>query len=347
LTPAELRSAVLAGATALLGAALGVAVTLTVLSPPTPTVLERSPTPPTVPVTFQEFVDPRAVEVVVEVAPPHRLLAGRSGTLTSWSCAPGKSFDSGKPIVAVDGDSMLALATSVPLWRDVAVGAKGEDVAALQRELGRLGYPAHSDGVFSRADLEASTALARTAGIRIDGVVPLDRVVWIPASRVTIEGCEAGLGETIAAGQVLATIGGTVSVQPVVLPEGRLPGSRVLTVFSEPVTLGREGEVPADTSIAMIRSSPAVREAASGNPEAGRLTLAGQVALASPVRIAVVPASAVFLDAGGTACVFTRRTAHVVTVVGSEFGDSFVVFEEENAPQAIQSTAPTEGRQCQ
>ncbi len=336
----------LAGAIALVGVALGVAVTLTVLVPPTPTVLERSPTAHTVPVTFQEFIDPRPVEVTVEIAPPRPLLAARSGTLTSWACAPGVSLDSGKSIAAVDGVRVLALATGVPLWRDVAIGVKGDDVAALQRELGRLGYTVHSDGVFSEADLEASTALARTAGIRIDGVVPLDRVVWLPASTVTIEGCEVGLGERVSAGQVLATIGGAVTVQPVALPEGRLPGSRVLTVFSEPVPLGREGEVPADTSISMIRNSPALREAASGNPEAGRLTLAGQVALASPVRIAVVPASAVFLDADGTACVFSGSTAHVVTVVGSEFGDSFVVFDGDEAPRTIQSTVPAEGRQC-
>ena len=52
-----------------------------------------------------------------------------------------------------------------------AVGAKGRDVKALQKDLTKLGYPAATDGEFGPQTRVSVRSFERSAGLQIDGVV--------------------------------------------------------------------------------------------------------------------------------------------------------------------------------
>lgn len=335
---------VIAAVALALGMGLGVAAALTFLSPPAPGILERPNLAIRTPVTLQEFADPLPVDVRIGIAPPVALTPNRDGTLTTWACTPGLTLESGESSASVDGVPLLNLATPVPLWRDLDVGTEGADVAALQKELARLELPAHTDGVLSPTEVQSVAELTGAPG---DGGVRRDRLLWLPAPAVTVQECAVGLGATVAAGQSIATVTAGARVAPVLLPEERIPGERLLDGFGEPLILGEDGALPYDLSEATIRESPAFQEASSGSPGAGAVTVRAQAVLAKPISAAAVPATAVLVTDEGTACVYASSKPSVVDVVGSEFGTSFVVFPDGEAPESVFSSVPEGQDSCE
>jgi hypothetical protein len=137
-----------------------------------------------------------------------------------------------------------------------------------------------------------------------------------------------------------------VVVQPVALAGDRLPGTRVLEAFSQPLTLGEQGEIPPDLDTATIRSSPKFLEAASGAPEASTLTVPGKAVLETPVSVAAIPATAILVAEDQTACVFSGSDVLLVHVVGSEFGNSFVTFPDGRQPDSVLTMVPESQRTC-
>ena len=256
------------GCTLIVGGAVGVGAAYALLSSTTPDTLKPSDELSSIQVTMQAFDDPRSVELTAEVLPPSSITVTRSGTITTWSCTTGTELTSGESSVAVDGVSLLNLATGVPLWRDLAPGAEGTDVEAVENELVRLGKPAKADAFLSWAEMVTIDELAKAAGVRLDGTLPRDLVVWLPAPRVTVDSCEKGLGATVSPSETVAQVDSGIVLSSVPLPEGRIPGARNLNLLPEPVPLGEGGELPADLNSSTIRDSSAFREAASGAPEA-------------------------------------------------------------------------------
>ncbi|MDR0416449.1 MAG: hypothetical protein LBH76_03880, partial [Propionibacteriaceae bacterium] len=86
-------------------------------------------------VTKQIYDDARTVTLTLTAGPEQRFQTPRSGRVTSSACAAGAEFISGGSALSVDGVPVLGLATAVPLWRDLALGDAGPDVAALGAEL--------------------------------------------------------------------------------------------------------------------------------------------------------------------------------------------------------------------
>ncbi len=346
MTRAKVSGIAFSAVTLAAGLAVGVGAALTLAIPTTPAVLSPADGPLTVPVTMQGFSDPQPVEVVVRISPPVPVNTGRAGTVTAWGCAPGTVLESGKSAVAIDGVNLITLATSVPPWRDLSVGTEGADVAAVQEELRRLGYAAHSDGVFSRADLAAAVELGKSVGTRVTDTLARDLLVWIPSSTVQIETCEVGLGSTTASGQSLARATSNLVVEPVALPTARLPGPRTLEAFAEPVALGEGGELPTGLSNAAVRDSPAFREASASADDASTVIVKGKLVLTEPVSVAAVPATSVLVLDSEAACVFADAQAFPVKIVGSEFGNSFVTFVGDEQPASVWSFVPQGEESC-
>lgn len=329
------------GCTLIVGAAVGVGVAYALFSSNTPESLQTEAPLSSVHVTMQEFDDPRSVELAAEILPPANIVPNRAGTVTAWACSQGAALTSGTSAIAVDGVNLLNLSTSVPLWRDLAPGDKGTDVKALEEELVRLGQPANVDAVLSRAEMKTLTELAKGAGVALDGALARDLTVWLPGPSVSVEQCEKQLGAPIAAGDIVATVDSGVVVSAVALPEDRLPGERYLDLLSEPVALSDAGELPPEVTSTAIRGTNAFREAASASPEATSVILKGKVRLQTPVKVAAIPATAILVDSAGTACVFVDDEPLAVTVVGSEFGNSFVVFSSEASPDSVDAKPGT------
>lgn len=328
-------SLTIVGCTLVVGAALGIGVAYSLLTANTPETLKGEDELSNITVTMQEFDDPRSVELTAEILPPASVAVNRAGTVTSWACTQGTTLSSATTSVAVDGVNLLSLSTSVPLWRDLLPGDKGKDVRALEEELARLGQPVNLDSTLSRDEMRTLTTLAKNVGVELDGALTRDLVIWLPSPAVTVEKCATQVSGAVAPGDVLATVDSGVVISAASLPEGRLPGARYLELLPEPVALGDAGELPPEVTSDAVRATDAFREAASASPEATSLTLKGRVVLQTPVQVAAIPATAVKTDSTGTSCVFVDKDPVVVTVVGSEFGNSFVVFSSDEPPPSV------------
>ena len=58
-----------------------------------------------------------------------------------------RDFADGRRSLDIDREKIIALATDTPLWRPLERDMRGADVAALQKELARLGYDVRESGV--------------------------------------------------------------------------------------------------------------------------------------------------------------------------------------------------------
>ena len=128
--------------TAALAFALGTTVGVLVARPPTPEALKPGQAPTSAPVSQREFADERSVTLTISATGERALRSPAQGRLTSLGISAGTPVDSGQVVCAIDGRPIAALATSTPLYRPVEDGARGDDIAALNAELARLGYAA-------------------------------------------------------------------------------------------------------------------------------------------------------------------------------------------------------------
>ncbi|MGH3501624.1 MAG: peptidoglycan-binding domain-containing protein [Nocardioidaceae bacterium] len=113
------------------------------------------------------------------------------GRVTANTCRPGRTLASGEIAARIGGTPIIALATPVPLYRDLHQGSEGRDVQALQRELGRLGYIVAVDGVFGEQTKTAVQELQESLGISPhDGVIHHRRILWLPNRTVVPDSCK-------------------------------------------------------------------------------------------------------------------------------------------------------------
>ena len=151
-----------------------------------------------------------ATRGVVGYALRESLIAGGSGRVTSVRVSVGSVVKRGQRVFEIDGRPAVAVEGSTPLWRELAIGAVGPDVALLQRVLEADGYLSFApDGRFGDGTRAALEAWQKDHGFPApDGVLQADD--WLVADwprRV---------------GQVHARIGGFVH-----------PGSELLTLTDQ------------------------------------------------------------------------------------------------------------------
>ena len=133
---------------------------------------------------------------IVTVAPKEGVEVGEGGVAFAVS---------ERPVVVLQGDK--------PMYRDLAAGARGDDVRQLEGALSRLGHnPGPKDGIFDTATLNAVNSLLAITGYGpVAGVVPADEVLFLPKLPVRI---------------------GEVTVKP-----GDVPDGPAMTVTSSEVTV--------------------------------------------------------------------------------------------------------------
>lgn len=163
-----------------------------------PATLQSAHPVESVPVSTRDFVDARPVELSMTLGADGALVAPASGRITTFTCLPGGTFDSGISPLAIDGRRMIGLATATPLWRDLSWGDDGDDVRALRTELAWLGYDVAAEGSIDRSVMQAVTQLFVKAGEAgyDDEVISLERFIWLPAPRTQIKECLAATGIT-------------------------------------------------------------------------------------------------------------------------------------------------------
>jgi hypothetical protein len=101
-----------------------------------------------VPVTSTKYLDVRSVTLAFETQLQGEIVTPVGGFITRTSCAVGGEAQSGESGIAINGRSLVYLASGAPLWRDLGPDSVGSDVRGLQTELNRLGYSLDADGEF-------------------------------------------------------------------------------------------------------------------------------------------------------------------------------------------------------
>jgi hypothetical protein len=146
----------------------------------------------------------RSVPGTVEFRSAGRATAGIAGTVTSIEDphGRGKVIKPGQVLITVDLRPVVVASGTVPMFRELARGAEGPDVAQLRRFL-KLGEGSRFDGATETALL----AWQRRVGLRATGVLRPGEIVFVPdlpaPARVPED---LRVGDTITAGQVILEI---------------------------------------------------------------------------------------------------------------------------------------------
>lgn len=301
----------------------------------TPSSLQSSKPVTAAPISQRDFVDKWTVDVSLSLGADSKITSPTSGLVTSLSCQVGGSFASGQSSVSLDGAPLVNLATSIPLWRDLDWGATGADVQALQAELTRLGYDVAEDGDRAgNATFAAFSALVEKNGgdANLHGTIQSMRVLWLPAVEATVKTCAAATGAPLAAGDEIAGLPGTLTrAQITKTPKDAVAGERVLMIDDQQVPVDEEGAVTDTELLAQVAASSAFAQAVQSKAT----TLSAGWALKKPLKVFVVPPSALYALDGQTGCVLSGERPFQVDVVGSELGQSFVTFGKSTPPKTV------------
>jgi hypothetical protein len=319
--------------------AAGAAGAAVLLPQPTPAGLDGPSTPAAVPIVISPYDGASAVAAYPQLAPTRTLKTNASGIVTGSLCVPGGELASGQTVLEVDGAPVVGLATSVPLWRNLAPDAVGDDVRALQVELARLGHAVTVDERYGSDTREAIGQLLGT-GAASGGSLALAQVVWLPAATVATQACAVVQGDSVAPGAEVATLAGSIaSLQLAVTPHG----DGWVAAYGDAVALIEAGGQVLDPAfLAVIEASPEFAATRDGPAAVG---VEVDVRLAAPVDVAAVPPSAVRISGDGTGCVAADDGRSLpIHLVASSLGQSLVRFDSE-VPAAVAGAYP-QGLAC-
>lgn len=150
------------------------------------------------------------VEASATVAWPQEataeLRAPAAGTVTSLVIKEGDVPGPLATVVEVNEGPLVALASPVPLYRDLTEDLEGADVQALKRALRAVGQdPGSDDAVFDAATTAALEAWEAANGLEETGELPLSRALWLPPG-AQVTAVQVRPGDPVAPGTPLASV---------------------------------------------------------------------------------------------------------------------------------------------
>lgn len=303
---------------------------------------ELSPPPVPVVVTVEKVVqdDRRGVNVSFTWGEGEEVTAPAwSGTVTAVAVEAGDAVSSGDVVVTVDGVDRMAAATEVPPWRSLRRGDRGEDVAALQGFLTRLGlYQGEPDGIYGPAVAAAVDRLGQSLGVdRPQGNFEVAWLVWLPYQPFLVERVEARVSRPVP------SPGDPLLLAPAVLESVSISDSE-----------GRTLELEGDWILEVAGADHALRDGELVEPSrlaasvaADTDILSGRVRLAHPITAVELPAAAIASNPAGSLCVWVPdgdhfrpapvtlgggRVARVVVTAGLQAGDRVLINPGEYLP---------------
>ena len=319
--------------------ASGVAGGVLVTESPVSSALETPEAKGVVDVVTRDFSDRRELKFEVLVSQERAVTSTASGLITSTTCSAGAKIRSGDSIMMIDDAPVLALATTIPLWRDLALGSRGRDVAALNAELTRLGLTPDPGEQFGRATRAAVVELKTRAGaLRPKGDLPTSATMWLPKRSMKIGSCAIARGDRFGGGKVAATGGAVVGLKVRHTPDGVVAGDRLVDLGGSTIKV-TDGKITDQKAISAFLASPEY--------VAWKMSEAGEDPalpwfLANPREIAVVPPGALGRIEAGKACLGTPTGAVAVDVLGSSMGQSFVATADGAVPRQVLARATPE-----
>lgn len=255
------------------------------------------------------------VAVKVEYADALAPTTQAAGTVTGLGIDDGDQVTHGQTVMQVDAKDVIAYTADAPLYRDVTRRSTGADIETAQQLLIDLDYlDGEADGVAGYGTEQAIKAFNEDHGYGKDNA-SLSRaaLVWLGPAPVTVGETAVALGDTVSPGTELFTT--TASLAAIAVTEtASLPRDGDVELEVMGVTAAYEVGTGALTDPEAV----AAMAEAMGGVEEG----VGTIRLATAQTVGAVPASAVFSDEAGTACIFpdVSGAAVVVEPLGGSLG---------------------------
>ena len=143
-------------------------------------------------------------------APP----GASSAAVTATPTMPGDSVESGQAILEVSGRPLIALAMSLPMFRDLGVGMTGVDVKSLNQALSDIGLISQVDEAYTyRTRIAVKELYEKNHTVAIGQLggesLPMREIVRVPAGGLTV-GSVATLASVVPTGEPAMTLVGGV-----------------------------------------------------------------------------------------------------------------------------------------
>ncbi|MEV0924282.1 hypothetical protein AB0I99_03975 [Streptomyces spongiicola] len=191
--------------------------------------------------------------------------------MTKVKTAPGKKVSVGQVLLEISGRPLFVLRGSVPAYRDLVPGKRGEDVVQLQAALLESGHPTGGDpsGVFGMGTQRALVTFYRSIGYEVPGLnapmteesnlavndsatveqendsvsviptFPMSEVIFVQSFPAHVDEVYVSVGDEAGA-SLLSLSSGALTVEGLVTPQEKgmiRPGQKV-RIYSD--TTGRQ-----------------------------------------------------------------------------------------------------------
>jgi peptidoglycan hydrolase-like protein with peptidoglycan-binding domain len=277
------------------------------------------------------------------------LHAGRSGTLTSVLLTGGDLVAGGTVIATIDLRPVVVATGSVPMFRTLAAGTDGPDVAQLQRLLTAQGfYKGAIDGRFRASTTAATKLWQKSIGASQSGVVDAGALVFVdslPARMALIP----KVGDLVGQGGDLVRVLGSAPDFSVTITASNRASIRSGDAISIAAPDGSTWTGTLGTFEPAITGIPGSYTATVGGtlcgtdcglvPVEGETALRGSIVLVPETTGPVVPTSALVVQpSGGSAVTMADGSTRTVTVVAEANG--FAVVDGLDAGAIIRLPSP-------
>ena len=297
-----------------------------------PVSFQNGASPTSAPVSSRSFSDPQSVKVAFTRSPKRVLHSPMMGLVTETDCTTQEPVISGQKVLSLDGQVVMALHTTMPMWRVPVIGTEGQDISSLQNALVELGQNISVTGKYSRETDRAFRAVLSSAGMTITAYqsLPLDHVLWIPDNSVSVSECLFSVGDVLQAGQDLIELTRDLSQVAIQnLPTDIVSGSRNLTAGSWAFQTSEDGIVADPTELANIQATPQYQEGIEASTDEP-VIVDMQWELQNPLSVSSVPPRSLFDIATNQGCVASNGKVYRVAIVASSLGSALVQFAEDD-----------------
>lgn len=152
----------------------------------------------TSPVTRGDLTESNVFAGTLGYGAPVGVPAAASGTIT-WLPDPGQVIHRDEPLYAVDEEPVRAMHGTVPLWRTLEYGDRGQDVAQLNRNLAALGYDVAEDDTFGKRTLAGVRQWQKDRHRTVTGTIDADDIAFVDGD-VRVAKVDGTLGQTVGGG---------------------------------------------------------------------------------------------------------------------------------------------------
>lgn len=331
----------------LLGIGVGLSVGALLVPTRMPAALIAENGPDSFELVPVEYSDPTEATLILDGFGTFAASSRVAGTVTRLKCVAGQELASGTSPLSVDGEPILALHLETPPWRSITFGTSGDDVRALQKELGRLGYEVDPSGTWREDTRRAVLEMLDSVGIKDNqGVLDPSMLVYLPSASETISKCNVRAGDTVEPGLTLLEFSPKPSLLELQWDEaGTASGDRDFVAGEVVVPLTSDLTVPQEQILTVVRLAQQSGVASGGDSNDSNVAkIEGKLVLRKPISAFQVPPPAVVVDASH-ACVFDEDlAAHQVAIQGSGLGSTVILFDAD--PPSVIKADPPAGASC-